>query len=143
MTRLVPPRETLFDRAYRFTRAVIVGSGATLIDFLILTSCIRLVGLAPVTARVPALIAGATFQFFGNRTFTFRAQAGSLSRQAKLFALAELATLLLNFSLFRWLVPRVTILPPEATSLLGTCIVFLTFGYPIRRLVIFRVPERS
>jgi putative flippase GtrA len=124
-------------------RAVIVGSGATLVDFLVLTSCIRLAGLAPVAARVPALIAGATFQFFGNRTFTFRAQAGSLSRQAKLFVVAEFATLLLNFSLFRWLVPRVTIVPPELTSLLGTCIVFLTVGYPIRRLVIFRVPERG
>jgi putative flippase GtrA len=137
-----PMRESLFDRAYRFARAAIVGSGATAIDFIVLTSCIRVAGLAPVIARVPALIAGAIFQFFGNRTFAFRAQAGSLSRQAKLFVAAELVTLLLNFSLFRWLVPRVQFLPPELASLLGTFIVFITFAYPMRRLVIFRVPEQ-
>jgi putative flippase GtrA len=140
---LEPSRESLLDRAYRFARAVMVGSGATAIDLLVLTSCIRVVGLAPVAARVPALIAGATFQFFGNRTFAFRAQAGSISRQAKIFVVAELVVLLLNFSLYRWLVPRITFVPPEATSLLGTFIIFITFAYPLRRLVIFRPPERD
>jgi len=127
-------RESLFDRAYRFARAVIVGSGATAIDFVVLTSCIRVAGIAPVAARVPALIAGATFQFFGNRTFAFRAQAGSISRQARIFVAAELVALLFNFSIYRWLVPRIVFLPPEVTSLLGTFIVFITFGYPMRRL---------
>jgi putative flippase GtrA len=136
-------RESLFDRAYRFARAAIVGSGATAIDFIVLTSCIRVAGLAPTVARIPALIAGAMFQFFGNRKFAFRAQAGSLSRQAKLFVAAELVTLLLNFSLFRWLVPRVSFLPPELASLLGTFIIFVTFAYPMRRLVIFRVSRRG
>ena len=141
MVSLDSQRESLFDRAYRFARAVIVGSGATLVDFLVLTSCIRVVGVAPVTARLPALIAGATFQFFGNRTFTFRARAGSISRQARLFVAAELVALLCNFLIYRWLVPRITFLPPEATSFVGTFIVFITFGYPMRRLVIFRLPE--
>jgi putative flippase GtrA len=136
-------RESLFDRAYRFVRAVIVGGGATAIDFIVLTSCIRVIGLAPVVARVPALIAGATFQFFGNRTFAFRAQAGSITRQAKLFIAAELIALPLNFAIFRWLVPRVKFVPPEVISFLGTFIVFITFGYPMRRLVIFRIPERE
>jgi len=120
-----------------------VGSGATAIDFVVLTSCIRVAGLPPVAARVPALIAGATFQFFGNRTFAFRAQAGSVSRQAKLFVAAEVVAVLLNVSLYRWLVPRIQVLPPELTSFVGTFIVFVTFGYPVRKLVIFRVPERG
>ena len=135
------PGESLFDRAYRFGRAVIVGSGATAIDFLVLTSCIRVAGLAPVAARLPALIAGATFQFFGNRTFAFRAQGGSISRQARLFVAAELVALLVNFWIYRWLIPRIAFLPPEVTSLLGTFIVFITFGYPVRRLIIFRIPD--
>jgi putative flippase GtrA len=138
---LESPRESLFDRAYRFLRAVIVGSGATAIDFVVLTSCIRVAGIAPTSARLPALIAGATFQFFGNRTFAFRAQAGSMSRQAKLFVTGELIALVFNLSIYRWLVPRVVFLPPEVTSLLGTFIVFVTFGYPMRKLIIFRVPE--
>jgi putative flippase GtrA len=136
-------RESLFDRAYRFARAAVVGSGATAIDFIVLTSCIRVAGLAPTSARIPALLAGATFQFFGNRTFAFRAQAGSFSRQAKIFVVAECIALLLNYSLFRWLVPRVSFLPPELASLLGTFIVFITFAYPMRRLVIFRVHEHG
>jgi len=39
--------------------------------------------------------------------------------------------------------PRVEFLPPELASLLGTFIIFVTFGYPMRRLVIFRVPQRG
>ncbi|MET0594583.1 MAG: GtrA family protein, partial [Polyangiaceae bacterium] len=135
-------RETLFERAYRFGRAIVVGSGATAIDFCVLTSCIRVAGIAPTHARIPALVAGATFQFFGNRTFTFRAQAESMSRQAKLFVAAELVCLLLNFTVFRWLVPRIHFLPPELVSLLGTFIIFATIGYPLRKLVIFKVPDR-
>ena len=143
MEGLATPRDSLWDQAYRFARAAIVGSGATVIDFLVLTSCIRVAELAPSTARLPALIAGASFQFFGNRTFAFRAQAGSLSHQAKLFIAAELVALLLNLPLFRWLAPRTPYLPPELTSLVVTFIVFVTFGYPVRKLVIFRVPGQG
>lgn len=139
---MAAPRETLFERAYRFGRAIIVGSGATAVDFCVLTSCIRVAGIAPTHARIPALVAGATFQFFGNRTFTFRAQSESMSRQAKLFVAAELVCLVMNFMIFRWLVPRVHFLPPELVSFLGTFIVFATIGYPLRKLVIFKVPER-
>jgi putative flippase GtrA len=138
---LAAPRETLFDRVYRFGRAIIVGSGATAVDFCVLTSCIRVAGIAPTHARIPALIAGATFQFFGNRTFTFRAESESMSRQAKLFVAGELVCLLLNFTVFRWLVPRIHFLPPELVSFLGTFIVFITIGYPLRKLVIFRIPD--
>jgi len=83
----------------------------------------------------------ASVQFFGNRSFTFRAQAGSLSRQARFFVVVELAALLMNYFLFRWLVPKVHVLPPELVSFLGTFIVFVTFAYPMRRLVIFKLPE--
>ncbi len=133
-------RERLADRAFRFARALVVGSGATLVDFSLFTTCIRIVGMTPTAARLPALCAGASVQFFGNRTFTFRAQAGSLSRQARFFVVVELAALLMNYLLFRWLVPKVTILPPELVSFIGTFVVFVTFAYPMRRLVIFKLP---
>ena len=133
--------EPLHVRAFRFARACLVGSGATLVDFSILTTCIRLLDLAPTTARIPALLAGASVQFFGNRTFTFRAQRGSLSRQARLFVVFELATLALNWTVFRLLAPHVTAVPPEAVSFLGTFIVFVGFAYPVRKLVIFRLTK--
>jgi putative flippase GtrA len=135
-------REPLRVRIYRFGRALIVGSGATLTDFSVFTTCVRGLGLAPTTARLPALAAGACLQFFGNRTFTFRARAGKLSRQAALFLAAELVTLGLNWAVFKFLVERVHFVPPEIVAFMGTFIVFVTFAYPVRRLVVFRLPER-
>jgi putative flippase GtrA len=136
-------RESLPTRFFRFVRALIVGSGATIVDFSVLTTCIRVVGLAPTSARLPALLAGASVQFFGNRTYTFRARAGRIGRQAKLFICAEAITLVLNYGLFRFLAARVSFAPPEIISFAGTFIVFMTFAYPVRRLVIFKVPSET
>lgn len=135
----VPP-EPLLQRAWRFGRAVIVGSGATLADFSVFTTCVRVVGMAPTSARLPALITGACFQFVGNRSFTFRAQAGSFGRQALLFVAAEAVTLGLNWSVFHLLVIHVQGVAPELLGLVGTFITFVGFAYPVRRWVVFRLP---
>jgi putative flippase GtrA len=132
--------ESIRDRIARFGRALIVGSGATIVDFSVLATSIHVVGLAPTAARVPALIAGASIQFFGNRSFTFHAQRGKMSRQAQLFVVAEIIALFLNWNVFRLLAPRVTIVPPEIVSFLGTFIVFVGFAYPVRKLVVFKLP---
>jgi putative flippase GtrA len=137
----VGTREPLLDRALRFGRALIVGSGATIVDFSVLTTCIRLLDFTPPTARVPALVAGASVQFFGNRTFTFRAQRGSMTRQAKLFLAYELGALALNWCTYRFLVSVVRSVPPEALSFVGTFVVFIGFAYPMRKLVIFRLDD--
>lgn len=134
------PPESWLTRAYRFGRALIVGSGATLVDFSIFTTCVRAIDIAPGHARLPALLAGACVQFVGSRGFTFRAQAGRLSRQLKLFFVAEACTLGLNWSVFQLLLRHVRSLPPELVSFLGTGLVFVTFAYPMRRWVIFRLP---
>jgi putative flippase GtrA len=139
--RVRDTREPLHQRAYRFVRAVIVGSGATLCDFSVFTLCVRAAGIAPPVARIPALIVGASFQFFGNRRFTFRAQTGSLSRQAKWFVAAESVTLLLNWSVFNLLLGKLGQVPAELVSFIGTFVVFVAFGYPVRRLVVFRLPR--
>jgi putative flippase GtrA len=141
-SQCVPP-ETLLTRAFRFARALLVGSGATLVDFSIFSTCVRAIGIAPTHARLPALLAGACVQFVGSRGFTFRARAGRLSRQVGLFVAAEAITLGLNWSLFQLLLRRIHGVPPELVSFLGTGIVFVTFAYPVRRLVIFRLPARG
>lgn len=125
----------------RFGRALVVGSGATLTDFSVFITCVRGLGMAPTSARLPALVAGACFQFFGNRSYTFRARAGSLSRQACLFLVAEGVTLALNLGVFRLLVQHVHGFPPELVSFLGTFVVFVGFAYPMRRLIVFRLPS--
>src|SRR5688572_5304932 len=117
-------RETMLDSMWRFGRALIVGSGATLCDFSVFTTCVRLAEIAPASARIPALIAGASCQFLGNRSFTFRAQSGSLSRQAKLFLVAEAITLGLNWSVFRALLSNIQGVAPELLGFLGTFLVF-------------------
>lgn len=131
------------DRALRFVRAVLVGGAATLLDFSLFSGSVRLLGFAPSAARLPALCAGATLQFFGNRGFTFRAQTGSLSRQARLFVVAELVTLLLNFGAFSWLLRRVPGVAPELLSFAGSFVTFVLFAYPVRRLVVFKLPRRT
>jgi putative flippase GtrA len=138
-SRCVPPEATL-TRAWRFVRACIVGSGATLVDFSIFSTCVRAIDLAPTHARLPALVAGACVQFVGNRGFTFRAQAGQLSLQLKRFFVAELITLGLNWSVFQLLIRHVRGVPPELVSFAGTGLVFVLFAYPVRRLVIFKLP---
>lgn len=131
--------EPLLTRALRFGRALVVGSGATLTDFSIFTTCVRLVGIAPTTARLPALLAGACVQFIGNRGYTFRAKSGSLPRQVKLFLIAEAVTLGLNWSIFQLLIRHLGTLPPEIVGFMGTGLVFVTFAYPVRRLIVFRI----
>jgi putative flippase GtrA len=130
-------REPLIARAKRFGRALVVGSGATTADLLTLTTCIRVFGMAPSFARLPALVIGSSVQFFGHRTFTFRARAGSISRQAKFFIAIEVATLALNLALYEFLLNRLRFLPPEGVSLLGTFVAFVAFAYPMHRLVTF------
>ncbi|HVZ32118.1 MAG TPA: GtrA family protein [Polyangiaceae bacterium] len=132
--------EPLLQRLLRFGRAIIVGSGATLADLSVFELCVRVGGMPPSAARLPALITGACCQFLGNRSYTFRATAGKLSRQAWLFLIAEAITLGLNWGIFRVLATRFTGLPPEFSSFLGTFLVFVGFAYPMRRYVVFQLP---
>jgi putative flippase GtrA len=126
-------------RGWRFSRALIVGAAATAADFAVLTVAIRLLSVAPEIARGPALLAGALVQFFGNRRYTFRAQAGSLGRHAKLFLAFELLGYLANLVIYRFLVKWFPQIAPELLSFAGTFVVFVAYSYPLRRLVIFRL----
>lgn len=83
----------------------------------------------------------ACVQFVGSRGFTFRARAGSLPRQLRLFIAAEIITLGLNWGAFQVLIRRLPETPPELVSFLGTGLVFVAFAYPVRRSVIFRLPS--
>jgi putative flippase GtrA len=131
--------ESLTARAFRFSRAVVVGGVATAGDFTVLTTLVRLVGVDPAWARAPALLTGACVQFLGNRTFTFRAQAGRMSRQARLFLLFESVTLCLNWLIYQGLLKALPFVAPEVLSFMGTFIVFVCFNYPVRKNVIFLV----
>lgn len=131
--------EPMITRAFRFSRALIVGGCATAGDFTVLTMLVRLAGVDPAWARAPALMTGACIQFLGNRSFTFRATAGRMSRQAKLFLVFESVTLCMNWLIYQGLLKALPMLPPEVLSFMGTFIVFVCFNYPMRKNVIFKV----
>jgi putative flippase GtrA len=132
--------ESLGQRLFRFVRTLIVGGWATAADFAVLTLCVRAIGMEPALARAPGLLVGGLVQFFGSRSYAFRAQAGSMSRQAKLFVLHELVGIPLNLLMFRLLLDVITFLPPEVVSLVANFAVFICYSYPVRRFIVFSLP---
>jgi putative flippase GtrA len=135
------PREPLGQRLLRFARTLVVGSWATAADFAVLAFSVRVLGVDPALARAPALLAGALVQFFGCRAYAFRAQAGRISRQAMLFALHEAIGMPLNLFAFSLLLSGLSFMPPEIVSLLANFVVFLCYSYPVRRFIVFSLPE--
>ncbi|MFO7181664.1 MAG: GtrA family protein [Pseudomonadota bacterium] len=136
-------RESLRVRVLRYVRTLIVGSWATLADFSVLTLCTRVLATDPVVGRVPALVAGALVQFFGSRSFAFRAQSGSMSRQAKLFVLHEVIGLPLTLLVFRLLIGLIPFLPPELVGMFANTVVFVIYSYPVRRFIVFHVARTA
>ena len=81
-------------------------------------------------------------QFFGNRHFAFRSKGGSLARQAGLFAVTEVVTMLLNFLLYHLVVTRVALGPGGAVlaRAITTNLVFVLWSYPVWARI-FREPK--
>jgi putative flippase GtrA len=124
------------DRAARFAtflRSALTGGAATLVDLAVIGAAVGLWHLSPAAANAPALLAGATVQFFGNRHFAFRARGGQLGRQAALFALAEAVTLALNFALYNAVVSRIALGAAGAvlTRAVTSNLVFVLWSYPV------------
>jgi len=123
-------------------RAILAGGAATLVDLAVLFVLVSGLGLAPRIANVPSLLVGAMVGFFANRHFVFRAREGSLPRQAVLYVIVEVLSLVLNAILFdlalRLLHHHPTLYLPA--RLVTSHVVFLAFSYPLWRFV-FRVPR--
>jgi putative flippase GtrA len=116
-----------------------VGAWASLLDFGVFMACMHWLAPAPVAARLVALVVSGAALFVGNRSFAFNARAGSLSRQTKLFVVAELVALPLNLLAFRLLVSHLSMLGPALSSQLANFLIFVAFAYPVRYFVVFRV----
>ena len=140
LIRTTRPPKGLLARALRVARTLFVGAWASALDLAVVSVCIRVFQLDSTVARLLGLVLSGVLLFFGNRSFAFRAQAGSISRQARLFVVSELAGLCLNLGVFRVLVDRAAFIPPEASSQIANFLVFITFLYPLRAFVVFRVP---
>ncbi len=134
------PALTLRSLAARFAtflRSALTGGVATLADLGVITFAVGVLHLRPTTANVPALLVGAIVQFFGNRSFAFRGQEGSLRRQAALFAITEAVTLILNGALYHAAATLFVLSTGGAVlaRAITTNVVFLGWSYPVWRRV--------
>ncbi|APR78567.1 Hypothetical protein A7982_03914 [Minicystis rosea] len=120
-------------RLSTFTRSLVTGGAASLADLATLGVAVGAFEVSPATASIPALLTGASVQFFGNRHFAFRATSGRVRRQALLFVATEVMGLIFNALLY----DRVAaLLPATATSavfgrVVTTNLVFLLWSYPM------------
>ena len=129
-----PPKTAGRERWLALLRMLFVGLWSSGIDLVVLVLCFRWLHLGGTPSRLVALAVSGLLLFFGCRSFAFRAQAGSISRQAKLFALAELAGFPLNLGVFHVLDVCVPLtIAPELTSQAANFLVFIGFAFPVRR----------
>jgi putative flippase GtrA len=142
-TSSVREEEGWGPRLWRFVRSLVVGGGGAVADFASLTFCLRVLELSANTSRLVGLVLGAFVLFFGSRSFVFRAESGNAKRQALLFVIFELLGLPINLAAFAATVELITFVPPEIVSLLANFIVFVTYHYPVRAGVVFRVSRRA
>ncbi|MEO8877846.1 MAG: GtrA family protein [Polyangiaceae bacterium] len=135
ITRFVTP-----DRVLEIVRSLLAGGAATLADLAVLTSLVSLLHWSPRDANLPALIIGGVVNFFGNRSFAFRAASGSLQKHVVGYVLVEVVALALNgilYDVFLRAVPGAAHLY-WLVRLATSNVVFLCWSYPLWRRV-FRV----
>ncbi len=123
-------------------RAGLAGLVATAVDLATLTIFVALFHVSPRAASVPALVAGGTANFIGNRHYAFRATEGHLGKQAIGYVAVELVALALNGVLY----DNVLRIVPSAAHaywlvrLATSHAVFLFWSYPLWRRV-FAAPS--
>lgn len=114
-------------------RSALAGAAATAVDLSLLAMLVGVVGTSARLANVPALLAGAVVQFFGNRHFAFRAESGALGRQLPLFILTEAVALGLNGVLYDFVARAVSLDAMLAVMVrLGVSfVVFSAWSHPV------------
>ena len=132
---IIVPREGLRAKLLCFARTLVVGLGANVVDFALLAACVRWLHIEAMPSRFIALVLSGVLTFIGSRSFVFRAQAGSVPRQAGRFLVAELVGLALNLLSFHLCAVCAPLVAPEIVSFVANALVFLGFSYPVRRFV--------
>lgn len=122
-------------------RSLLVGVAATVVDVAALFLLVRVLGLHPTAANVPALLLGVTLQFLGNKLWAFQDRSRAYVRQGSLFALVEAGTFVLNALAYHVFVAWMGIDYLLARPL-GTFLVYAGFSYPLWARI-FRAPERA
>ena len=111
------------------SRSVLIGVFATCVDLLMLLLLVSALGVPPVHANVPALVAGLVVQFVGNKYWAFRDPSPALARQLAWFSLVEVVALALNAAIFHGLVAGLGA-PPLIARGVGSAAVYVGFSLP-------------
>ena len=124
-------------------RAGAAGIAATLVDLGVLALLVSGCGMHPRLASIPALIAGGIANFIGNRHFAFRAQQGSVARQALGYTAVELVALALNGLLYDFVLRTFPITAGAygLVRLATSHLVFLAWSFPLWRRVFTVRPQ--
>jgi putative flippase GtrA len=128
---------SLGRRLLLLARSSVVGVLATLCDLTTLFLLIRIVGLAAEWANVPSLLPGLAVMFFGNKYFAFGDRSRQLVRQGMRFLFVEAWAFVINALLFHVLIKEAE-LPFLLARMLGTCIVYLGFSFPLWTFIFHR-----
>lgn len=134
----------MYKRMLELLRAGLAGVAATAVDLATLTAMVMLFGASPRAASVPALLAGGTVNFLGNRHYAFRAVDGHVAKQALGYTAVELIALALNGLLYDAVLRTV---PSAAHAywlirLATSHAVFLLWSFPLWRRV-FATPSTA
>jgi putative flippase GtrA len=133
-------RRPRMEQLLCFARMLVVGFWANVLDFALLAACFRWLQIEAMPSRCIALVLSGVLTFVGSRRFAFRARQESVPKQAGRFVVAELVGVGLNLASFKlcaWLAPLTA---PELVSFVANALVFVSFSYPVRRLLVFATP---
>ena len=131
-------REPITVRFQRFLRSSLVGLVTSVVDLVIIETGIRLMKVDPALAKAIALAVCTLIQFFGNRSFAFKAQQGRLGRQMMWFIGCEAIAAGLMCLVFRQMVRH---MPLEIANALSIGVVYFGFSYPLWKRVFTVLPE--
>jgi len=125
-------RPAFLTRIHTFLRSAGVGALSTLADLGALFILVQWARLKPALANVPALLAGVSIQFLGNKLFAFgnQSRGRALLRQGGQFALIETGALALNALSFQLLVAQAG-LPYLLARVLSSAAVYLGYSFPL------------
>jgi putative flippase GtrA len=130
---------SLARRLHLLARSSAVGVFATLSDLTTLLLLIRIVGLPAEWANVPSLLPGLTVMFFGNKYFAFGDRSRQIVRQGARFLFVEAWAFVINALLFHALIKEAEV-PFLLARMLGTCIVYLGFSFPLWTFIFHKTP---
>jgi putative flippase GtrA len=139
-----PPLPRFPALLFRLIRSAGAGGVATLVDLGSLTILVSLLGVAPRSASVPALVLGSVAMFFLQKRFAFRARGGNVTRELALFAVVQIVGLGLTALLYDQLLAHSPLATRwyVAARLVVTNVVWLGFSFPAWHWV-FRAPREK